>query len=338
MPPLTRRPSPLELPQDEFDAFIRTRTIGGTAAGAILGLNSDRPPHQVWDDIMYGREDGPRRRVLDRGHAMEPVIANIYAEETSRGVEGDGQTRFPHRQYSFMHWTPDRLLHLSRASVLPTFIQQISPRNEKGVLEIKCLGTRTFQETKQEGLAPQYYAQLQHYLDGSGLHWGSFAIFNAEDWALHWFDVPFDERFVQAMREHLINFWNDHVLTRIRPEDASAQPLVRAPRHVGTEAVVIETTEWRQALNALATAKNEVKLAETAFELARDRVKTLMEALGHERVRVPGVGSVTWLPQSRQTLDEERLAREYPELDLAAYKRTTEFRVFNLRPERAGRS
>lgn len=344
--PVTARLNPLLLTQDEYEQWLResNMTIGGTAASAVLGLNPNKSPADVWDSIVRHTPGERSNRRMDRGHAMEPIIAQIFAEETFRALEGDGQTRTRHAQYWFLHATPDRvqslLPHPTQTVLLPSFIRQVSPRNMRGVLEIKCLGTRTFQETKLEGVAPMYYTQLQHYIDVLGLRWGSFAIFNAEEWALHWFDVPRDEPFINAMRQELVRFWNEHILTRQRPAvpDSGTAPVVQAPRFVGTEAQVMESPVWRQALVALANAKDALKLAEHNHDLAAQRVKDMMLELGHERVRVPGVGSVTWLARTTTSFDRERLAADHPDIDLAAYTRTTESRAFTLRPERAGRS
>jgi putative phage-type endonuclease len=318
---------PLEMPQVEFEAWLRSanRTIGGSSVGAIIGVNRYQTPDDVWDGLLNPHTAPRTARCMDRGTAMEPIIREIYVTETGRAVtppERVGRVPHRHAELWFLHATPDGLADGDARS----------PAALPGVLEIKCLGQHTYRETREQGIDPSYYAQVQHYIDVLGLSWGSFAVFNAEDWQLYWFDVARDDEFIQAMRDEVIRFWREHVLTRERP---SGRPVNVVPeRRVGAEYVTLDTPEWRTTLMALARAQNEKKLAETAYELEKQRVKEMLERLGHEKVRVPGVGKVTYSPSYTRTIDRARLAVERPDVNLADYERVTESRTFNVYGDR----
>lgn len=316
---------PMTLPAGQHVADwmrLHTRTIGGSSVGKILGLSSYGTASDVWDGFMNRAAPQERTSVLDRGHAMEPIIVEIYAAETGRIPVGDGRTRFEHPDHWWMHATPDREIHRTWAP---------QPYTSSGVLECKCLGSHTFRGTKENGIDPSYYAQLQHYLDVRGYEWGSFAVFNAEDWELYWFDVPRDNEFILEKNRRLIEFWEHHVLQKVRP-----QPIVRSvyvPPRVGAEHVERSSTEWVAKMRELKQWHEQKKLAEHAYERIRDEVKLLMDSEGVSKVTVPGVGKVTLSNGTRRSFNKDLFRQEHPEINLSDYEDVSESRALTPRFE-----
>ena len=46
--------------------------------------------------------------------------------------------------------------------------------------------------------------------------------------------------------------------------------------------------------------------------------------------------SVTWKSQSRATFDAKQFAKDHPHMDLSAYYKTSKFRVFKIKEDKAG--
>jgi putative phage-type endonuclease len=313
---------PLAAPQDAFEAWLRAnqKSIGGSSMGALLGIDPfGKTPADLWDGIMGRVPQSSGNRAMDRGHVMEPHIAVIYQARTGRELTPVG--RLVHPLFWFLHGSPDRI------------IRPPAERPTRGVLEIKCHNYETFQRAKREGVNPSYFAQVQHYLDVTGLSWASFALFWTDGWELYWFDVERDDAFIADMRQKAIAFWNDHVLARRRPEGRVAEVLMPPP-FIGAEARVIEGDDrWTRAFQTLRSAREQKALAEQAYESASKEVKAMMEEAGLGKVRVPGIGRVNYVESIRRPYDMEQLAREHPEIDLDAYRKAQPVRSLTLYPE-----
>lgn len=309
--------NPINLPQADFERWLREsgKSIGGSTAGALMGVSPWGNPATVWDGIMGLVPDTPSSGRMDRGTMLEPIIADVYQMETGRPLEQ--WPTFRHPEFWYMRASPDRKIVASPYS---------SGRRGDGVLEIKCLGTNTYRETRTRGVAPYYYAQLQHYIGMTDKDWGAFATFNAEEWTLHHFDVERNQDFIDEMWELIHNFWNNHVLTRVRPTllpDPEAplypSPIRLIPEGLGNDGTVQrEDVEFVNAVETLRRAKEATKLAEHAEKQAVAMVKTLMGET--ERAECP-TGRIVYAEVSSRFLDIETLAREHPEVDLELYKR-----------------
>jgi predicted phage-related endonuclease len=309
---------------------VHSRTIGGSSVGAVIGLGSfGKTPADIYDGLLApGVVTQQRRAVFDRGHAMEPIIADIYATETGRGLRGNGAERFIHRDFWWMHGSSDRsIVSLGHA---PETLSPVVTAGH-GILEIKCLGQYTFRETKENGIDPSYYAQLQHYLDVRGYTWGSFAVFNAEEWELYWFDVPRDDEFIGQKNDILMAFWTENVLARVRPGGERRMVPISVPPRVGAEAVERSTDAWVRAMQQVKLHHEAKKLAERQYELARDQMKAMMDADGIEKVIVPGIGKANYTSSVRRTLNEELFRLHHPEINLDDYKDASESRSFTPR-------
>lgn len=314
MPLQTR---PLDLPQPEFENWLQRhdKSIGGSSIGAICGLSTYGNPISVWDGLVSpnaNREDNPN---MARGRIMEPHIADMYQAATGRGLISLPSIRHPVKWW--LRATPDRGISW-RTSVTE------EPPNY-GILEIKSLGRETFAQSRSEGVDPSYYAQLQWYMGLFGYSWGAFALHNLDAWTLHHFDVEFDPRYFDWMMATADEFWNQFVLTRIRPGDLDMDVQRPTTPRAGAQTITINTEEWRVAMSALRDATENTNLAEAAKEMAQTRVKQLMGDA--PLVSIPGIGRVSYAESHRTSFDKESLLRDYPELE-GRYDRRTVTRVF----------
>ena len=195
-----------------------------------------------------------------------------------------------------------------------------------GILEIKCPSSYVFSRFLQEGIDPSYYAQLQHYLLVTGLNWGSFAIFCADQWRLHWFDVERDEEIIAKIKEVTEEFWTNHIVPQVRPDDIIIEEARIVPRaRIGAKAVQVSGTEWAQALMDLKVTHENKKLYEKAYETAKERVQGLMGE--NEKIVYPGIGKVNWTETVTRSIDKDALKEEMPEV-YARFERRTIGRRF----------
>lgn len=311
--------SVLQLEEAEYHAWLRRnrKSLGGTAMAALLGVSQWSNPQRVFDELL---ELVPDRRsaAMERGNALEPIIANIYARKTGRRVRNVPLSWHPRIPY--LHARPDRAILSPQGDFV---------RKGPGILEIKSMGQENYRATREDGIDQGYYVQLQTYIDVRGYTWGAFAAHNAEDWVLWHRDVDRDEAVIRQIHEAARWFWNDHVLPRLRPPSPVPPEEASVPV-VGGEAVRRDDREWKTAVRNLREAKNEFAIAERRKKLAEARVK---ELIGGHTLVIGGGARCSFPEVTRRTFDVERFAHAYPDMDLEPYYNTTAYRRLTFSPD-----
>jgi predicted phage-related endonuclease len=253
--------------------------------------------------------DGRLRREA-RALAAEDIVAQLFAERTGIAVS---PARFLHHaEHRFLLGSPDRILA------------------DDGFLEIKVLGLEFYETTMQNGISPDYMAQLQWYMGLGGRSHGWFAVFNAERWSLHTVRVDADpEWFAFAVAEG-VRFWNEHVRARVRPS-AEPHPALRsmlaAPQ--GDVVSVAGQAELRNAIERLKGVKAEIKLLERRESLLVEQIKAGMTALDADAIRCPE-GTVYWREQGGKRFNAELFRFDHPTIDLDAYRTQEVSRPFRI--------
>jgi putative phage-type endonuclease len=317
--PLQTRP--LDLPEHEFVNWLQRqgKSIGGSSIGAICGLSTYSSPISVWDGLVSPNVMREDNNSMARGRIMEPHIADMYVAATGRHLVQLPSIRHPEKWW--FRATPDRgITHRTGGTSADS---EMHP----GILECKSLGRETFALSRNEGVDPAYYAQIQWYMGLFNYGWGAFALHNLDAWTLHHFDVEFDRPYFDWMMQTAQTFWDTFVLTRTRPSDDLIVQSVGRPEtpRAGATSLTIDTEEWRRKMNALRDAQENFNLAEAAKEYAQQQVKDLMGA--QELVSIPGIGRVSYAESHRTSFNKEELYRDYPEL-IGRYERRTTTRVF----------
>lgn len=265
----------------------RRKGIGGSDAAAILGLNPWKSPYDVWLEKTGRMLPEKPNAAMIRGTVLEPVAADLYAEQTGRKLRR--QPLRKHRDFPFILGNADRQI-LASGDV-----------PETGVLEIKCPGISTMTKIKAQGLPDYMTAQLMHYMAVLGYEWGSFALFNAEHWRLIYFDIEADDRLIERLLEKEVEFWQKHVVPQVPPE-VEPEPVVEMPKVEG-ELKVIEDPEWLKLAKDIKEARELRMAAEELEKQAKEKVRSMMDEMGLSAVEIPGFarlyyrtykGSVSW--------------------------------------------
>jgi predicted phage-related endonuclease len=162
-----------------------------------------------------------------------------------------------------------------------------------GVLEIKCPGLRTLANIRARGLPDYMTVQLMHYLAVFGYEWGSFCLFNAENWDLISFDLEADQGLIDALVEKEQEFWIRYVLPQVAPPEDLADKMPDVPEVEG-ELRVVEGAEWRKAADELRQARELIEAASELEKTAKDRLQTLMADAALEAVEIPDLARLYW--------------------------------------------
>ncbi len=264
----------------------RQTGIGGSDASVILGVNPFRTKTELWaEKIADTVTEIPPNPAMLRGLVLEPVAADLYVERTGRQVRRQPMRR--HAEHEFMIGNVDRQI-LAVGEVEAT-----------GILEIKCPGLRVMANVKARGLSDYMTVQLMHYLGVYGYEWGSFCLFNAENWDVIYFDLEADQEFIGAITEMERDFWNDYVLTGTAPPEDD-EPLIDIPEVEG-ELKVIDVDTWRSAAEELRDAQSLRKAGAELEDIAKGRLKYLMESNELDAVEIPDLARLYYRMSSGRT-------------------------------------
>lgn len=188
-----------------------TGCLGGHDVAAILGMGH-KTPLALWAELTgkVEREDISRRPWIRRGNALEPVVAQLYAEENPHMTLMPSPGLVRDAKLPYLVGTVDRLVEDGR-----------NP-GDFGILECKTFGFWKRAEW-DAGVPDAYLVQVQLYMRVMGLEWSDVSALpidnqKDEDSAVLTTRVPIDPVFQEYMDTRVQTFWCEHVLKDIPPQ------------------------------------------------------------------------------------------------------------------------
>lgn len=280
----------------EEQQAIRATGIGSSEIGIIAGLSRWGSPIDIWRRKVEGWRP-EETAAMRRGHLLEPVIAQLYAEETGAELSEPGTMRHPTSKVALA--TPDRIA--------------TADGREPWVVEIKTASIRMLHEWGETGtdeVPPHYLAQVAWEMACADLDRAEVAVLIAGD----------DLRIYRLLRDrdlegHLLEiaerWWRDYVVTRKPPpvdgSDSAAQWIAeRYPEH---RAPMLEATPEADAMaRALRDARTRREQAERDEKELRQRLEQL---IGEAEGLAGAWGRISWRrSKDRLVTDWEQVARE----------------------------
>ena len=194
--------------------------IGSSDIAAIIGLSPFKTAYEVWEEKTADKWEESDNPILRRGRRAEPFLLETLKGEFDVWVI-DANVRVQHPVYPFLRAESDFRYVIDGAGVPDGTLEGLpewgGPQNI-GHGEIKSVGFNRGEwgETGSQDVPPYYLAQSMFALAINGLAettiWGCFSF---DDMRPYRFDA--DKEAGDALVEAAVNFWNNHVLTRIPP-------------------------------------------------------------------------------------------------------------------------
>lgn len=287
----------------------RRGSIGGSEAGAIVGMSNFATPFTVWADKTGRGKPVEETEAIRLGNDLEDYVARRWAEQTGKKVK-----RYPYiiknNKYPFAH------ANIDRAVV-----------GEKAGLECKTTSTLNLKQFHGVEFPEKYYAQCVHYLAVTGWdRWYLAVLVFGKGFFTYVLERDQDEIDALMAAEGL--FWG-YVENDIPPmadgADATTDAIFTAWREsngesidlIGRDAMLDEYTQLRGQKKAI-----DERIAEI-----ENSIKIDMEDA--ERAET-GRYTVSWKTQQRSTFQAKEFAKAHPEIDLTPYYKTTASRPFKI--------
>ncbi len=270
------------MPITEQQRAERINYIGGSDAAAVLGMSRWSTPIELWSEKagIVTPEDISKKMYIRLGHKLEPVVAELFEEETGKKLRMVNQTIY-HKKYPFL------AVNLDRRVV-----------GEDAFVELKKCASWKRKEWENEEIPHEYLIQVQHGLMVTGDAYAyTGVLIGAEDFA--WQRVERDEELIAMLEKREIEFWTKFVQPKLMPKVVQAPdtdvlnriyPHQRPGSEINLPDEAMRIVESRQAL--LQDKANIVKM----IDQADAEIKAYMG--DHETGRA-GRYKVTWKEWSK---------------------------------------
>jgi putative phage-type endonuclease len=296
----------------------------------VLGVSPFKTRKELWQEKMGLIEPVDKESpAIKRGKTLEGIVADLYAQVKDRKVEIVKQ-KLIHPQHPYIY------AHIDRRII-------DGGKRGPGVLEIKCPGIAVFNKCKREGIQEYYIIQLQHYLGVTGLSWGAFAVFSAEQWELLEFDIHPDKEFIKLIFNEDQKFWQyvQNGEEPPEPEVIMTPEEMKEGYSAGTEIAKMDKINphaWAEMVKKYQEAKMLKEEAEALLDMQEEKIKTEMERIGASVAEGAGA-RIYWKEQKgKEKLDKKAFAKGHPaafeiyESYLKTGKPSRPFRAYFPRP------
>jgi len=243
-----------------LDLEARKKGIGGSDAGAILGVSPWKTPLQVYMDKVGATDPIQDNDSMFWGRTLEPVIRQRYADVTNRKVVVP-DTLITHPKFEFMIGNLDGITSDNR------------------VLEIKTArSAEGWGEPGSNEIPDSYMIQVQHYMLITAIPVADVAVLiGGSDFRIY--EVPAEPELMELMIEKETGFWS-RVINRDPPEPITYQDMLlkygRTSKESRVQADVVAMAAVARLKEIKAIAKEEDEL-KTVIMAAFGESDTLMD-------------------------------------------------------------
>jgi len=162
----------------------RLKGIGGSDAGAILGLNEYKSAYTLWCEKTGRISNNIDNEAMRLGRDLEDYVAKRFEEATGKKVRRSGFS-YQSKEYPFMLANVDRLIV-----------------GEDAGLECKTANMLTKTKYDKGDIPANYYAQCMHYMAVTGLSKWYIAILVMNK-GFYFFEVLRDDEEINTLIRHL---------------------------------------------------------------------------------------------------------------------------------------
>jgi putative phage-type endonuclease len=289
---------------------LRKGYIGGSDAGAVIGLNPYKSAYTLWAEKTGRIPEFEGNIITKVGSYLEDLVAQMFTEETGKAVRRKNRI-LVNEEYPFACADVDRLVV-----------------GEKAILECKTTNSPVAVKKFKNGEYPEaWYCQMTHYLAVTGYEKAYLAVLvECRDFKV--FELNRDEDEIAFLMNSEKDFWD--MVKQDTPPVAdglasTSETLATLYPNSNTENVNLHNYENDLAEYLAISA--QVKALETRKDELANKVKDFLKEAGKgesERYKV------SWTTSERKSFDTKRFAQEHQDIDLNQYYKVSTSRTFRV--------
>ena len=288
---------------------IRREHIGGSDAGAIIGMNPYASAFSVWAEKTGKVPEFEGNVSTKVGSYLEDLVAKLFMEETGKKVQRLNFT-LVNEKY------PWACANIDREVI-----------GEDAILEIKTTSSWENAKMFRNGQYPDmWYCQMTHYLGVTGCRKAYLAVL-IESREFRIFELDRNEEEIEALMRAEKEFWDNYVIPVKTPPVDGHSATTDAIRKIFTEEAgeAVDLSDFSELFQRRKILIENKKQIQTEVDSLENQLKTVMANAPSGKC---GVFSVSWRLQRTSALDREAIKRDYPDIDFSKY--TSQSRVFRV--------
>lgn len=276
---------------------VRETGIGGSDAGAIMGLNPYKSAYTLWAEKtgQVPAADLSANTVVQMGNVLEPYVAGLFEQEKGLKVHRRGTLRdddHPWMLANVDRWIP----------------------SENVGLEIKTASTRKKQEWGLEEIPDSYYAQCLHYMAVTGAPYWYIAVLFRDDGSYPGaVRIPRIDVDIEELRMAEKAFWecveSGKPPKKIDGSESTARTLSRLYHDGRADTLALPSEAWE-----LVQKYDEYSRQKKEIEEETQQVKNqLMAMMGNAETATIEGRKITWKAgKPRETISLSALKKKDP--------------------------
>jgi putative phage-type endonuclease len=277
----------------------RSKYIGGSDIGAILGLSPFKSPLAVWMEKTGKEVKAVDNLPLRFGSFVEEFVANEYAKTTGFALRHD-ESIYIHSDHSYMSAHIDRFVHSDGLDQAATKILECKTANP--------FSRAQWGEVGSDQVPMSYLCQCVWYMAITGIEKTDLAVlFGNTDFRVYC--IARDRELENLVLEKAHHFWHEHVLKDIPPPAQTPEDCQLLFQRSDPSKTLEANAETLALLERLQTLHYQGNACEEEITTLKTQIMAQMqdaEVLAHQ-----GQVLATWkAPKASYRLDAKRLEAE----------------------------
>ena len=272
----------------------RAKSIGASDSSCVLGLNPWKSNVELWLEKTNPESllDQPDNLNMRLGRDMEPILRQLFTEETGLQVRQDNHIRYDD-EYPFLSTNLDGRIV-----------------GDKVPIELKTTGM------VWDGMIPDnYFCQLQHQMMVTNSPYMYFAVLVLSNFGKQFIVEKYErnERFIADMRAKMVNFWMNHVVTGDAPDPVSVKDARLLYKDTIEESTIEGSFDMITICEKIKDYNKDIKkIKSKADELRVDIMDTMKE---DEIMTYKGSILSTWKKsKGKVNFNVNKFKKDHPEL------------------------
>lgn len=289
---------------------LRRHYIGGSDAGAVVGLNPYKSAYTLWAEKTGKIPEFEGNLITEVGSYLEDFVAKLFERETDKKVRRKNRM-LVNDKYPFACADVDRVIV-----------------GENAILECKTTNSFPAMRKFKNGEYPEsWYCQMTHYLAAGGYDKAYLAVLiGCREFKV--FELERDEDEIKALMSAEAVFW-DKVEKNVPPSvdgtDSTAETLTTL--YPESNDNIVNLMAYEADLKQYMTYTSLIKDVEKQRDEVANRIKAFLGESGRgesNRYKVSRTSS------SRVSFDSKKFASDHADMDLTAYYKSSNYRTFKV--------
>lgn len=297
-----------EMAHDEWLEH-RQKSIGGSDASAILGMNTYCSPYTVWADKVGKLPPKDDNEAMRLGRDLEEYVAKRFTEETGKKVRKENNIII-NPDFPFAHANVDRMVI-----------------GEDAGLECKTTSVMNLKRFRNGEYPENYYCQAMHYLMVTGAkRWYLAVLILGAGFKV--FVIERDEGEIKALAKSEEAFW-EYVKNNTPPQTDGSESTNETLAAIYPESNenTVNLFAYEDSLKQYIAIGKQIDELKKLKEQMANNVKAFMGEAGRGE---SNNFKVSWSSSLRSTFDHKKFASDNPNLDLTQYYKSSTTRTFRV--------